>query len=162
MRDGAAAGLITLRTGSPCWNPPSEKRWRRDRSPREMPKEARSASTWCSGGSPDDHGMARKRETEVKSCQKEKSLPTAGSDRRSETDNLCPCSEEMLRTKRFVSEYDHVSLVAARRPVATVRPWGLVFCARPRRSYCRSIRWVRSTCVNWNAAVNVPPTARSV
>src|SRR5258708_39448904 len=127
-----------------------------------MPNEARSASAWCSGRPEDDHGMSRYRETVVENCQKENSLPTAGSDTRSETDNLCPCSEEMLRTNRRASEYDQVSVVAASRPVAMLRRWGFVFCARESSSYCRSSAWLRSTCEKGNDAVSVPPKARSV
>src|SRR3954468_7266099 len=104
IRTGPLAGLRTLLIGSPCWKPPRQKSCRVGRSPCEAPKEVGGAGAWCEGGPQLFQGMRRNFEALVESCQKEISLPSAGSERRKAAEKRCPSSLEMLFTNRRASE----------------------------------------------------------
>src|SRR6266404_2594054 len=161
MRPGALAGLITLRTRFSCWKPPRKKSWRLDRSPFETPNDPRSASTWCQGTPRVLQGSARYFDANAVACQKEKSLPSAGSETRSEREKRWPISDEMLRTKRRASEYDQVSVAAASNPGEVGTLSGLRSTLRFSSEYDNEISCWRSTCENGNAASIDPPSARS-
>src|SRR5512144_104947 len=105
---GAVASPSRLRR-SACSRPPRKKSCRLERSPRAMPNEARSASTWCQGTPWLWKGRAKNFEAEADACQNENELPIAGSETRKETAKRWPRSLEMLRTNLLASDQEYVS-----------------------------------------------------